>query len=432
MSPLFSIWLRRSLPAGWLALGLLACGSPTAAPPQNPHADEPARSTEKGSRETDGHDDHASHDDAEEPAEAKSHDDHARHDESKGHDDHADHAGHEGHGENLALGELRGITFAAVQPPRRESAFVAAEAFADEQATSLVPAPIGGQVLRVNVLPGREVRAGEVLFELHSPTLVQLRRDLLVARAELARARADREREERLLAAGATARRDVEAAQAAEAVALAEEQAALFALAARGLPSEGQDARILVPAPRAGKVTELHVRRGETVEEAAPLLTLLSGKAALVRLELPLPGPTNWPAGSLTEARLGDGRRWPARLEGEPASISADSRRLLFRLRLEGEDLPLPGTPVEVRVPLDWGYVLPQNALQQIEGEWGVFRRQGESATFVPVRRGAELGRDVLVLAGLAEGDQVATEGAYLLKALWLKRAGGGGDAHDH
>ena len=295
-----------------------------------------------------------------------------------------------------------------------------------------MPAPIGGQVLRVNVLPGREVRAGEVLFELHSPTLVQLRRDLLVARAELARARADREREERLLAAGATARRDVEAAQAAEAVALAEEQAALFALAARGLPSEGQDARILVPAPRAGKVTELHVRRGETVEEAAPLLTLLSGKAALVRLELPLPGPTNWPAGSLTEARLGDGRRWPARLEGEPASISADSRRLLFRLRLEGEDLPLPGTPVEVRVPLDWGYVLPQNALQQIEGEWGVFRRQGESATFVPVRRGAELGRDVLVLAGLAEGDQVATEGAYLLKALWLKRAGGGGDAHDH
>ena len=46
---------------------------------------------------------------------------------------------------------------------------------------------------------------------------------------------------------------------------------------------------------------------------------------------------------------------------------------------------------------------------------------------FRPVRRGAELGGDVLVLAGLAPGEVIATEGAYLLKALpqALGRRGG-------
>jgi multidrug efflux pump subunit AcrA (membrane-fusion protein) len=86
-------------------------------------------------------------------------------------------------------------------------------------------------------------------------------------------------------------------------------------------------------------------------------------------------------------------------------------------------------------VPLARAVVLPQTALQQIEGSWGVFvqvERDGESqAEFRPVNKGAELGSDVMILAGVTPGEQVATEGAYLLKALWLKRAGGGG-GHDH
>ena len=75
---------------------------------------------------------------------------------------------------------------------------------------------------------------------------------------------------------------------------------------------------------------------------------------------------------------------------------------------------------------------MPQDAVQQIEGEWGVFvvarRSQPE---FVPIRRGPELGGDVIVLEGLEPGQRIATEGAYLLKALALKRSGGGAE-HAH
>ena len=109
-----------------------------------------------------------------------------------------------------------------------------------------------------------------------------------------------------------------------------------------------------------------------------------------------------------------------------------ETRRLRYRLRLAGGDPLVAGTPLEVRVPLPPGIVVPQDAVQQIEGEWGVFVVTDQAATFTPVRRGPELGGDVVVLAGLTPGQRIATSGAYLLKALVLKQAGGGEEGHAH
>jgi cobalt-zinc-cadmium efflux system membrane fusion protein len=86
---------------------------------------------------------------------------------------------------------------------------------------------------------------------------------------------------------------------------------------------------------------------------------------------------------------------------------------------------------LEVHVPLAKTVVLPQSALQQVEGTWGVFVKEGEEAEFRPVRRGPELGTDVMVLDGVKPGETVVGEGAYLLKSLQIKRKSGGED-HDH
>jgi cobalt-zinc-cadmium efflux system membrane fusion protein len=156
-----------------------------------------------------------------------------------------------------------------------------------------------------------------------------------------------------------------------------------------------------------------------------------TGRATIVGVELPLPGPPAWTPGMTTTVRRGDGATWQARVEGLPASVSADTRRLRYRFRLAGSEPLIAGTPLEVRVPLPPGIVVPQDALQQIEGQWGVFVADTSEAVFTPVRRGPELGGDVVVLAGLAPGQRIATSGAYLLKALVLKHAGGG-EEHAH
>jgi cobalt-zinc-cadmium efflux system membrane fusion protein len=48
-----------------------------------------------------------------------------------------------------------------------------------------------------------------------------------------------------------------------------------------------------------------------------------------------------------------------------------------------------------------------------------------------PVGRGRDLGGEVEILSGLASGEEVVVDGAFLLKAEFDKARGEGGD-HDH
>jgi cobalt-zinc-cadmium efflux system membrane fusion protein len=332
---------------------------------------------------------------------------------------------------SLPLAEIRGIRFVAVPAPREEGAWFPAEALADESAQAMLTAPVEGIVEAILVAPGARVTAGAGLLVLRSPELARLEADWRIAAAHLERARREREREEHLFERGIGARRELEAAEAEAAAAEAEEGAARLALEARGVRPESAGARLTVCAPRSGIVSSYRVLLGQGVAAGAELGGFQSAYGALARLELPLPVPEEWRAGTTTEARRADGQRWTARLEGVPMALATETRRLSYRLRLSGAPLPLPGTPLEVRVPLARATILPQSALQQVEGTWGVFVRQGSVASFRPVRRGAELGGDVMVLSGVATGEAVAADGAYLLKSMLLKQRSGG-DEHEH
>ncbi len=323
------------------------------------------------------------------------------------------------------------MSFAEAGPARQESAWFAAEAFSDPSAETLLSVPVAGQVIALHVAPGATVARGAAVLELRSPELADVEARWQAARARAEKTRRDAEREARLFEHDATSAREKEAAESEAAVARAEEDAARAAIEARGGEPGKSRSTVVVRAPRAGTLAGYAVALGENVAAGARLGSLVSPGAAMVRVELPLPAPEAWTIGAATEVRRSDGRRWTAKVEGLPPRLAADTRRLAYFLRLEGEERPLAGTPLEVKVPLASAIVLPQAALQQIEGVWGVFVRSGEHAEFHPVRKGAELGGDVLVLEGVAPTDQVATGGAYLLKALQLKQAGGGG-GHDH
>lgn len=378
------------------------------------------------------------------------HERHADEHVGEGHADQGDHAEHgeagHRHGEDeapesLRLDDVRGVRYVTVGQPVAEGAWFAAEAVADETAVSLLTAPVAGVVEAIRVPVGKEVTAGMTLLSLRSGELAQLDAAWQTARARRAQSTTELAREQRLVAAGAGARRELEAAQANDAVAAAEETAARLALESRGVRpgavgggSSGLS-QFAVPAPRSGVVARWEVLVGQTVETGAVLGTFETARAAIARVELSLPGPQDWVVGTATTVRRSDGSEWQAVVEGVPTSLSTSSRRLVYRLRLaSGEDaapLPLAGTPLEARVPLASAIVVPQVAVQQVEGTWGVFVVLGGEATFRPVRRGAELGGDVMVLEGLSPGETIATDGAYLLKTLSLKLAGGGG-GHEH
>lgn len=360
------------------------------------------------------------------------HGDHAeeKHGDAHGGEKHGD-AHAEQEGDRISVKDLRGIRFVAVPEPKAEGAWYPAEAVSDESAQALLTSPVKGIVSAILVPPGRAVAGGTALLSLQSPELARLKADWVGAKARRERADGEQAREQRLFAASAGSRRELEAAQSDAATAQAEEEAAKLALTARGVTPESAGAVFTVKAPKGGSVSGYKVLLGQGVEAGQELGGFQTAHAALAKVELPLPAPEAWKAGSPAELRASNGQRWKARVEGIPMGLTQDTRRLTYRLRLEGGSLPLAGTPLEVRVPLARGVVLPQGALQQIEGIWGVFVKEGEEAAFRPVRRGAELGGDVLVLEGLKPGETVVGEGAYLLKSLLLKRKSGG-EGHDH
>lgn len=331
----------------------------------------------------------------------------------------------------VALAGVRGVAFAPVERPIEEGVWRPAEAIADESERAVLAAPVSGVVATIHVPPGKEVGAGTALLTLRSPELAGLTAAWLSRRAVREQAAAELAREERLASAGAGALRELEAAQAALGVARAEEEAARLALEARGVTPGRAGASVAIRAPKRGRVATYDVLAGAGVDAGQQLGTFETGSATIVTVELPLPGPPAWVPGAAAGVRRGDGAAWQARVEGLPTSVSPETRRLRYRLRLAGGDALVAGTPLEVRVPLPPGIVVPQDAVQQIEGEWGVFVVSGSAAVFTPVRRGPELGGDVVVLSGLASGQRIATSGAYLLKALVLKQAGEG-EEHAH
>ncbi|HEV7672884.1 MAG TPA: efflux RND transporter periplasmic adaptor subunit [Thermoanaerobaculia bacterium] len=348
--------------------------------------------------------------------------------------DHEEQGRDEGTPRSIDLAGVRGVSFAVVGPPREEGAWFAAEAISETGSAATFSAPVGGIVTALLVEPGRAVSRGAALVEIRSPELAEKKAAWLAARSR--RAQADREvaRERRLLEGGATSQRDLEAAEAAAAVAEVEEASARLALEARGVDPASAGTTYRVRAARAGVVESFAVAVGQGVEAGGDLGRLIAPGASRVLVEIPLPGPESWEEGATTEVRRASGQRWQATVEGVPASLSDATRRLTYRLRLSGEagTLPLAGTPLEVRVPLAQAVVLPQVALQQIEGTWGVFVKTAGRAELRPVRKGAELGAEVLVLEGISPGETIATDGAYLLKSLYLKLAGGGSDEHGH
>ncbi len=348
---------------------------------------------------------------------------------------HAEEKAGESHGEaepeRIPVKELRGIRFMAVPEPKAEGAWYPAEAASDESAQALLSSPVKGIIAKILVAPGRHVPAGTGLMAIQSPELARLKADWIGAKAKRDRAEGELAREQRLFEASAGSRRELEAARSEASSAQAEEEATRLALSARGVAPESAGATYTVRAPKSGLVSGYKVLVGQGVEAGQELGAFQAAHAALAKVELPLPAPDAWKPGSRAELRATNGQRWKARVEGIPMSLTQDTRRLTYRLRLEGANLPLAGTPLEVRVPLATAIVLPQSALQQVEGTWGVFVKGGDEAVFRPVRRGAELGGDVLVLEGLTPGETVVGEGAYLLKSLLIKRKSGG-EEHEH
>jgi cobalt-zinc-cadmium efflux system membrane fusion protein len=117
--------------------------------------------------------------------------------------------------------------------------------------------------------------------------------------------------------------------------------------------------------------------------------------------------------------------------------VDTSSRTIPIRVEIENPDESLrPGMSATAWIPLgDAGetvVAVPAAALQRTQEGWSVFLpRPGGTFEVRAVGRGRDLGDEVEVLSGIAPGEVVVVEGAFLLKAE-REKVGHQGGHHEH
>lgn len=200
--------------------------------------------------------------------------------------------------------------------------------------------------------------------------------------------------------------------------------------------SEDTSSMLPVVAPFDGVVIERHAALGEVVDTQTPLFMLADNSRMWAMLDVR--------ESDLRNVRLGQqvivtlpalaGESFRGSIDWISASVDETTRTLKARATLDnaGDDSPLRANMFG-RAQINASDSQPRLVVPRDAVQWDgccnlVFVRQTD-AVFQPfkVKLGADLGGHYVVLDGLREGDEVVTDGAFLLRTQLLKSSIGAG-----
>lgn len=292
---------------------------------------------------------------------------------------------------------------------------------APPEGQALVTARADGAVVRINKRLGDPVGAGETiaLLESREAAAFVAERNAASARATAARAAAARER--RLFRERITARQDLEAAEAARAEAEANLQRAQAAVEAAGVTGNGR--YLAVRSPISGRITEVDTQLGAYVSAGAELFRVADPRAVQIDAAVPAVDAQRIRPGDRAIVELPAGGSVEAVVRSSTPSLNLESRTATIVLQPSGAPSGLTqGQAVRVRIVprgsvTGSAIVLPEEAVQQLEGRDVVFVQAEGGFQAVPVTVGQRTGGRVEIVEGLRPGLVVVTRGAFVLKS---------------
>ncbi|WP_291552513.1 efflux RND transporter periplasmic adaptor subunit [Bosea sp. (in: a-proteobacteria)] len=293
------------------------------------------------------------------------------------------------------------------------------------QGEAIVTARAAGAVTRLMKRLGDPVRAGETLAIVESRDAAQFAADRTAAAAKSTLAQKALAREQYLYRQKVSARVELEQAEAEAASAAAEARRASVAAGAARVTSDGRG--VAVSSPISGRVTSENVSLGAFVQPETELMRVAD--ASKIQIEAAV-GPTDaqrLTPGDRAIIELPDGRTAEARVRAVTPGLANDTRSATAVLDVSGS--LQPGLAVRVRLLPSRGstsnaIVVPEDAVQTLEGRDIVFVRTAKGFRAQTVTIGQRSNGRVEILKGLVGGAQVATKNAFLLKAELGKGAG--------
>ena len=324
------------------------------------------------------------------------------------------------------------ITSAGIQLQPVATGGLASEILAQATVTAqpggeaVLTARAAGSIARITKRLGDSVRAGETLALVESREASQIAaaRSTAAAKAELARK--VYAREQRLYEQKVSPRQDMEAAQAELAAAEAEARSANLGARAADVTSDGR--YVAVASPISGRITDMSASLGAFVQPETELFRVSDPSKVQVEAAVGPADAARLAAGDQAIVELADGRTLNARVRSITPGLGGETRQATVVVDVTAS-LP-PGLAVTVRLlpkreSSSGAIVIPDEALQSLEGRDVVFVRTAQGFTARKVTVGQRSAGRVEITAGLKPEDTIATRNAFLLKAELGKGEGG-------
>ncbi|MEW6432921.1 MAG: efflux RND transporter periplasmic adaptor subunit [Myxococcota bacterium] len=294
----------------------------------------------------------------------------------------------------------------------------------DARRVAAVGARIEGRIQRVLHVEGETVRAGEVMAELESAELGRAQAEVLKVRAREKVAKLDAERERKLADAHISPERDAEHAAANARALEAERIAAEKSVEALGGAVDGPLGVLKLKSPLDGRVVELHVKRGQTVEPSDTLFVVADLSRVWVELTVFERDLAAVREGDEVDVRVpsAPGVAHKGVIAHVPEVIDEAKRAAEVRVELENDGALRPGLAVTATIhasgPREARLTVPRAAVTRVDGKPTVFVQAGEGRVEPrQVTLGPEDAQHVAVEDGLAAGERVVVSGVLALKA---------------
>jgi cobalt-zinc-cadmium efflux system membrane fusion protein len=292
---------------------------------------------------------------------------------------------------------------------------------------------VAGVVRAIRADLGARVRAGSPLAVIESASVGAERSNLSAARTRLEVAEANLARREALRAEGISAERDVLAARREREDARSEVQSSMAALGMVGAAKEG-DGRYVLTSPLDGVVTQRNLTIGRFVTSELTAFEIVDPSVMWIELDVREADLPLVAVGQPVVVELDNlpSRELTAKLSYVAPAIDRRTRTAIARAPLENSDGSLRANAygrgrIAVTAARN-AIVVPRAAVQRARNVHLVFVRIEEDVFEARrVTMEASEGDPVRVVGRVAPGDEVVTDGSFLLKTETLKESIGAG-----
>ena len=295
-----------------------------------------------------------------------------------------------------------------------------------------ISAYFGGYVKDIDLLPGEQIKKGQVLFTLENPDYIQVQQDFLESKNELVYLKSDYERQKNLAQENVTSKKNflkIESEYKAMKVRFEANKKRLQLMNIRSSELTEDKLRTVIPvlAPISGYVTEVNATKGMFLNPSDVAISIIDPDHLHLELTIYEKDLSDVQIGQIIEFNIhSDSRQqYKAAIHLVNKEIDITNRSIIVHGHLSNEKeiaLFTPGMYVEAEIftSENESYALPQDAIVNLEGTYFILVKDSDNNGGTKfVKREVKIGQTTKGYTAILNSQEIGIESEVLLSGAY-------------